>query len=480
MICFTAIGVFGVGSAGAAGGWQPQAHLHAEGVREHAPLLSVSCPVKSFCVSVGENDAVASSSNPDGGPAAWKLVQPMGAAETDCRKDQIPSCLPPNRRGLRGVSCPTPQLCVVVSYEGYVYSSTDPGGGADDWKVVDADGPARDSHWMSISCASASMCVAVSGERETAGKVLSTTNPTGPASAWQVVQLDETLKFTGVSCGTPSFCIAVAEKGRLLASTNPTGGAAAWREVGTPGGPGDLKGVSCLAVALCVAGNAGGNLLASTNPAGTASSWRESDGGGSVQITGVSCAPSRQCAAVDNNGSALATDDPTVGGGGWSRTVVIPYSDPETPYERPLNALFGISCPSSTFCAASGADGRIYTNDQPFSDSDGAGSAGGSRQSRRPRRPRVIVTENHSGLQVRNAHTKSGVFFRFHANGRVKGFLCSRDGHRFKACHSPVRYKVAAGRHVFRVRAIGLTGIKGPIVTRHFRVIVNPQYEHHR
>ena len=75
--------------------------------------------------------------------------------------------------------------------------------------------------------------MAVSGERYTSGKVLTSTNPTGNASAWTVTQLDESL---------------------------------------------DLRGVSCAATALCVAGNAGGNLLTSTSPT-VASAWREADGG---------------------------------------------------------------------------------------------------------------------------------------------------------------------------------------------------------
>jgi hypothetical protein len=478
LIGLAAVGVLGVAHA-AASGWQLQAHLRVEGVREHATLFAISCPSKAFCVAVGENDAVATSSNPDGGQAAWKVVQPEGAAGTDCRKNAAPSCQPPNRRDLRSVSCPSPQLCVAVSFEGYVYSSTDPGRSGGDWQVVDADGPGRDSHLMSVSCPTSSMCVAVSGDRETAGKVLSTTNPTGPASAWHEVQLDESLKFTGVSCGAPRFCVAIAEKGRLLVSTNPTGGASAWREVGTPGGPGDLKGVSCLAALLCVAGNSGGNLLTSTNPDGPASSWQEADGGGSVQITGVSCVASLQCAAVDNNGFALTTDDPTVGRGGWSRISVLPFSDPETESGQPLNALFGVSCASSSFCALAGADGRIYTNDEPFAKPSGGGPGSGNGKARRPRRPRVTISEAHAGYVVPDAHTKSGVFFRFHANGQAKGFICSRDGHPFKPCHSPVRYKVAVGRHVFKVRAIGTTGLRGPIAVKRFRTQVNQNQPHH-
>ena len=53
---------------------------------------------------------------------------------------------------------------------------------------------------------------------------------------------------------------------------------------------------------------------------------------------------------------------------------------------------------------------------------------------------------------------------RFHSVGRAHGFLCSLDGGRFKRCHSPKRYILAhTGNHLFKVRAIGSTGLKGSI-----------------
>ena len=55
-----------------------------------------------------------------------------------------------------------------------------PGG---DWRVADIDGDGRDTHLLGVSCPTASLCAAVSGERYTAGKVLTSTDPTGGASA---------------------------------------------------------------------------------------------------------------------------------------------------------------------------------------------------------------------------------------------------------------------------------------------------------
>jgi hypothetical protein len=472
------VGIAGGGSATAAS-WHLQARFGEDG--NHTGLLDISCPTKSLCVAVGEGDELVSSSNPDGGASAWHLLHPFIAEEDKPPSSPPPGFVDPNpqqpgapsSRTLRSVSCPTPGFCVAVTFDGYIFHSSDPTGGVGDWQAVDIDGKGRDTHLMAVSCPTANLCVAVSGDRYTAGKILSSTNPDGGAGAWKVVQLDESLDLRGISCGTPSLCVAVAREGRLLVSTNPTGGASAWTEVGKPGGPGNLQGVSCVATVLCVAGNSSGNLLSSTNPDGAASTWEEADGGASVAITGVDCLSSRQCLAVDNNGNVLAANDATAGRDRWSLSSLLTYSDPDE-NEQPLNAIFGVSCPSSSFCALSAASGRIYTSNDPFAAGPHVASGGKKKTGRRPHRPRVTIATAHAGYQVRGPHVKSGVFFRFHANGRVRGFLCARDHGGFKGCHSPVRYRVSAGRHVFRVRAVGMSGLKGPVVTRRFLVKVNP------
>ena len=481
-LCAFALVIAGPGSPSAsAANWQLQGHIEEAG--EHAALLGISCPAKSLCVATGEGDGIAFSTNPTSGASAWHLIHPFIADE-----DKPPTPPPPGfpaspnppkpgapwYRKLRGVSCPSTGFCVAVTFDGYIFHSSDPAGGTQDWKVADIDGTGRDTHLMDVSCPSANLCVAVSGDRYTAGKILSSTNPDGGAAAWKVVQLDESLDLRGISCGTPSFCVAVAEQGRLLVSTNPTGAASAWKEIGTPGGPGNLQGVSCVAAFFCVVGNSGGNLLTSTEPVGDESTWREFDGGASVQVTDVDCLPSRQCIAVDNNGNVLTTEDATADHPAWSMVNILPYIDPQDKTSAPLNALFGVSCPSSSFCAISAADGMVFTNDDPFAAPPGGGK---QKSGRRPRRPRVTIAEAHAGYRVRNSHAKSGVFFRFHANGKARGFLCKRDRGTFKSCHSPVRYRAAVGLHVFRVRAIGLTGLKGPIVSHRFRIVVNPAFD---
>ncbi len=470
-LCISALWILPAGAASAAP-WQLQ-NLAGSGLNTR--VLGISCPSSTLCLAVGEGSGVASSTNPTGGGAAWRTVRP-GRGVTDHEYPPPPPGAPPNAdpstyRDIWAVSCPSVRLCVAVTFDGYVFSSTNPTGVEDDWKLTDVDGDGRDTHLTSVSCPTVSLCVTVSGERHTPGKVLSSTNPTGGPEAWSVVQLDESLDLRGVSCGTPTLCVAVAENGRMLVSTNPTGDASAWRELGTPGGPGDLKGISCAGTVLCLAGNFGGNLLASMNPAGGASSWTERNGGGSVLITGVSCLRSMQCIAVDNNGDVLTSNNPTGSRADWSFQNVIPYRDPTNPFHGPDNAMFDVSCPSSSFCAIAASGSRIYTNPDPFANPS---PAPGGRRVRQPRRPNVRLAH------VDRVHTLTAtgwarMRFRFYANGKVSGFLCRLDKRPVRRCRSPKQYRrVPVGKHVFRVWAVGLTGLKGPVALDRFRIVRNP------
>ena len=241
--------------------------------------------------------------------------------------------------------------------------------------------------------------------------------------------------------------------------------ASAWTEVGTPGGPGDLQGVSCAATVLCVAGNAGGNLLTSTEPA-VASAWREDEGGASVQVTGVSCLASRQCAAVDNNGDVIASTDATAGNGSWSRTKLIPYVQPPSELDEPLNGLFGVSCVSASFCALVGADGQIFTSTDPFADP--APSKNAARHKRKARRPRITIVRVKFPSRRVAEERRARVDVRFYASGPVRRIECKVDRGHFHRCHSPTHFRVAKGTHALRIRAIGKTGLRGPTAVKRF------------
>jgi hypothetical protein len=444
----------------------PPGYIDEDSTPVSASLTGVSCPTESLCVAVGALNTLASSRAPTGGPGRWQVVHPpppVGPGKT-CIAGE-PDCNEP-KSALRAVSCASQSFCVVVTYDGFVYVSTDPTGGADAWSSMKVRDDAGAIHLTSVSCPTPSFCAAVSGGYKASGKVLTSTDPV--SGSWQATQLGNPLDLRGVSCGTPTLCVAVGSGGRLFVSTNPTGGAASWRDAGTPAGPGDLEGVDCVSTLLCAAGNMGGNILTSTNPVG-ATSWREGNAGGSVLITDISCPTAERCLAVDNNGDVLTSTDPTAGTGSWQFENLIPFPDPELG-QRPRNALFGASCGSPSFCALVGSDGRIFTSTDPFSPPTHSGKRGEGRKAlRRPRTVLMFSDYFWHTTRTRRQHTQAS--FRFFSRSRVRGFECKRGRKPYRRCRSPQRYWVRHGRHVLRVRAIGLTGLRGPAAIKRFRVL---------
>ena len=77
--------------------------------------------------------------------------------------------------------------------------------------------------------------------------------------------------------------------------------------------------------------------------------------------------------------------------------------------------------------------------------------------------PRKLT--RHRGVRVR---------FRFSAQLPGAGFLCKRDNRSWRHCKSPQRFWAPIGRHAFRVRAVGPSGLMGPIAKTRFRIVRQP------
>jgi hypothetical protein len=431
-------------------------------------MFGASCPTVSLCVMVGGQNTVATSTNPTGPSADWNTAYIGEGARPTGSNEIFPG------RQIRAVACPSSSLCIAVSFEGLIYTSTNPTGGVSAWSVTDLSGTGPSTHLYGISCPSPSFCAVSAGK----GKIVTSTNPTGGVSAWSVTQLEQPFELRGISCASPSLCVAVGDDGgarpesiadgEIVSSTNPLGGA--WQQVQMPGAQGSLYGVSCPAPNLCVTGNLLGNLVLSTNPTGAASAWTTTDGGGSVQITAADCLSVSHCVVVDNNGDVLTSTNPTGGPGDWTFKNVVPYPGVD---ETAANAMFGVSCPSISLCAVAGNDGQIFTSEDPFAESPvPVEKTGGKKKNKkRPRRPRTTIAARPPlGVEIHSG--KVWVRFHFFARNHVqfRGFACKIDGRSVKRCHSPKGYRVGLGRHVFRVRAIDWTGLKGPPAVARFRV----------
>jgi hypothetical protein len=433
-------------------GWS---QLQLPGPAGKVYLLSVSCPSTSLCVASGTNNLIATSTDPLDGKWQYVYAGDGPWPETDNWPTNAIS-----GKQIQEVSCPSSGLCVGVTDQGNIYTSTNPTGPASAWTTTDVDVDGPNIHLEGISCPTTGLCVAVTGGRNDSGKVFTSTNPTGGFGAWQIAELGESLDLRGISCASPTLCVATGHHGEVVTSTNPTGGAAAWAPIGTPGGPGGLEGISCMP-GLCVTGNTGGNVLTSTVPGfGT---WNSTPGGGSVQITGAACASVAKCVVVDNNGDVLVSTEANVPHPYWSFDNLLPY----TPAEG--NALFGAACPG-TYCVLVGTHGQILTNAEPFAIPPPNAGKGKARKHRKrgPKRPKARIAPIH--LSYPNAGEKPRVEarVRFYAHGPVKGYQCRLDKRHFRPCSSPKRFNVGGGHHFVRVRAIGITGLRGPIAIDDF------------
>lgn len=200
-----------------------------------------------------------------------------------------------------------------------------------------------------VSCPSPTLCVAVDG----VGRVLTSVDPTH-ASSWHPVDVDGTNAISGVSCPATSLCVAIDLSGDVITSTDPTGGAGAWTVANVNAGA-PLTHVSCASVALCAA--TGVTILVSADPAEGAGAWSNTGVGGGTYYecvhyggtepscdappTGISCVTGPLlCVGSNDAGAAIASTDPTGTASEWVGS-------------GPENAEYlALSCASSTLCVA--------------------------------------------------------------------------------------------------------------------------------
>jgi hypothetical protein len=299
-------------------------------------LSGVSCPSTSLCVAIdGAGDALTSTD--PARASSWQAVDIDATTR------------------LEAVSCPTTTFCAIADATGDVLTSQDPTGGASTWHreqvvaPVDFGGGPDPVTLGGIACASAGLCL--TGD-EDPGQILTTTDPTGPASAWNAdigigyrYGLDG---LDGVSCSSPRLCVTISGN-EIHASTAPTGDRATQVTVAD-----NLDAVSCASRTFCAAVRGrnsgtpgGGGVWASSDPAGAAPRWRQVARDPREQL-GISCHATGLCVAVDSGGRALIAFGPTSARARWTSHDV-----------DGLVPVTAVSCPTSEECVAVDAFGRV-------------------------------------------------------------------------------------------------------------------------
>lgn len=286
--------------SGGAGAWTA---AHIDGTNA---LAGVSCG-SAGCAAVDDLGNAITSSEPTGEASAWTTA-----------------AIDPGNGGLTGVACPVLDItsvsfCVAVDHAGNILASAVPAHGASSWTSEHVD--AAGGHFTGVSCvAFASLCVAF----DDLGNIAVSTEPLEPG--WTLTHID-TNGLTSVSCEIVlvTTCVATDTAGNVITSSNPSGGAGAWTtsSVDSHG----LAGVSCAfgyeVSPLCGAVDDAGGALTSTNPLGGASTWATTNVDGTTALTAISCPSVELCVAADSQGNVLtgipsppAKEEKPSGGGG--------------------------------------------------------------------------------------------------------------------------------------------------------------------
>ena len=198
-----------------------------------------------------------------------------------------------------------------------------------------------------IACGSISDCVAVgldgSSYSSTNGGATWTSNPTASG----------TIGFAGISCPTPTVCIAVGSEanGRNATSTNTNGYMMATTDSGTSwkkqfsilGNDTAFNGVDCPTSTVCIAvGDSPFRSVMESTDGG--SSWTKEEvpaAEGNRFYNGVACASANQCEVVGSLTPTLMTSD----GANWTKQSLPPTA----------GNILAVACSSASACVAVGS-----------------------------------------------------------------------------------------------------------------------------
>jgi len=256
-----------------------------------AGVGAVSCPSARACLAVGATDqgggvgSTAAQSN----RGRWASVN-------------VPQITVPAQTDLSSVSCPSAMTCLAVGWFGDAFGSNIYAPLAEIWngttwtdQSIPSLFPIGEATLTSISCPSATYCMAVG--QSSYGLVSVDWNGTN----WRVENIPSgstnqaalaALELTDVSCGSPTFCVAIGP-GKLSAFWNGT----SWTVNSILGA---ATGVSCVSSTFCVAiATSAGNSIAEVwNGAHWATEPMPAIPANAIGLVGVSCATPSSCMAV--------------------------------------------------------------------------------------------------------------------------------------------------------------------------------------
>jgi hypothetical protein len=304
--------------------------------------------------------------------AAFALTSAAGAAGTTYSVKwarSVPLLNPNDGGGFDSAACaPTVAaktlFCIAGDVRGDVFATSHPAQSASVWlrRYIDPK-----TAITGVSCPSAQLCVAV----DAAGRVMHSTNPIGGAADWsKPARVNPTTApgggfagFSAISCPTTTFCIAVdnGASNQIATTTNPTGPASAWT-LTTVGNGVLLDSVSCVGSTLCLVG--GSNIYYSATPTGAASTWKATAALSSSNsvVSSLACNTVKLCVGVGYGNAAvgLAVGSSAPTSTTWSQGIV--GADPPA---QAASLIDSIACPHRNFCIAVDGTSNAYTSGTP-------------------------------------------------------------------------------------------------------------------
>jgi hypothetical protein len=290
------------------------------------PLDAVSCTSASFCIATGSY-------------ANGPLIEQWNGSAWSVSPSPSTGVSGGNLGVLQGVSCTSPTSCIAVGSAGALLNQTliEQWNGTT-WSIVPSPNTstAVNNDLTAISCPSASECIAV-GSASSSTAAAQSLIEQWDGSTWSIVSspnpapaagMSASNQLLSVSCPTSSACTAVGQT-----INTPTQGAAttaslteqwdgtAWTLDDGQNWGAAFTGVSCLTPTVCVAvGSTAGIVTSDTSTfLGLGNDDGPSHQGGPVQVTGI----------TPNSGPAAGGTPITITGLGFTGTEFVTFANGE-------------------------------------------------------------------------------------------------------------------------------------------------------
>lgn len=320
-------------------------------------LSQVSCPSAGFCLAVGLAE--------DSGSVFPSFAETWNGSGWTVRNT-------PNAKAnvLDGVSCRSHSDCIavgdIVGSGGRLLPLAERWTGSG-WKKLSTPAPAAavKSFLTSVSCPSATFCMAAGFWSDTSGKQ-QTLAESWHGGAWKITATASppgfrTMQLNGVSCGSASSCVAVGDllsHGFSLLAESWNGHSWKRDAITDPAGhaTGFLADVSCYSATGCMAtGDAASVPLAErwTGKKWAARTAAVPAASSSSGLTGgVSCPTASACTAtgfkVQGGRTKLLAER-------WNGTKWTTQDIKAPPGSQNITELSGVSCPAVSLCLAVGS-----------------------------------------------------------------------------------------------------------------------------